>query len=156
MLELCYEKILLCSMRQFLKGLKTRYDLIVCAIMFMVFNCKVLNIHLHFYGGTDMTLVTGQFNDSYKPVMDGVVNVVRNYAYWLNLKYGKSYIITPAFPQYADNEEFSVKVLQHRIAQRSPYRLGIPQLDFFIRKRINLIPFDIVHAHCPFSSTDGP
>lgn len=100
-----------------------------------------------------MTLVTGQFNDSYKPVMDGVVNVVRNYAYWLNLKYGKSYIITPAFPQYADNEEFEVlRYFSTVLPKRSPYRLGIPQLDFFIRKRINLIPFDIVHAHCPFSS----
>jgi 1,2-diacylglycerol 3-alpha-glucosyltransferase len=100
-----------------------------------------------------MALITGQFNDSYKPVMDGVVNVVRNYAYWLNRKYGKSFVITPAFPQYIDDEEFEViRYFSTVLPRRSPYRLGIPQLDFYIRKKISRIPFDIVHAHCPFSS----
>ena len=29
----------------------------------------------------DKKLVVGQFNDSFVPVMDGVTNVVKNYAY---------------------------------------------------------------------------
>jgi 1,2-diacylglycerol 3-alpha-glucosyltransferase len=100
-----------------------------------------------------MVIINGQFNDSYVPVMDGVVNVVRNYAYWLNLKYGRSYVITPAFPQYKDNEQFRVlRYLSTALPKRSPYRLGIPKLDFAFRKKIGSIPFSIVHAHCPFSS----
>jgi hypothetical protein len=33
-----------------------------------------------------MELIIGQFNDSYEPVMDGVANVTKNYAYWLDKK----------------------------------------------------------------------
>lgn len=100
-----------------------------------------------------MKLVVGQFNDSFQPVMDGVANVTKNYAYWLNKKHGKSYVITPSFPDYRDNEEFQVfRYFSVPVPTRPPYRLGIPQLDFTIKKNILDIPFDIIHAHSPFSS----
>ena len=31
-----------------------------------------------------MKLIIGQFNDSYLPITDGVVNTIKNYTYWLN------------------------------------------------------------------------
>ena len=100
-----------------------------------------------------MKLIVGQFNDSFQPVMDGVANVTKNYAYWLNKKHGKSYVITPSFPDYHDNEEFQVfRYFSVPVPTRPPYRFGIPQLDFSIKKNIIDIPFDIVHAHSPFSS----
>jgi Glycosyltransferase len=100
-----------------------------------------------------MKLTTGQFNDSFQPVMDGVANVTKNYAYWLNRKYGKSYVITPAYPQYIDTEEFEVlRYPSIAITKRPPYRLGMPSLNLTLMKYLNNIPFDIVHAHCPFTS----
>ncbi len=100
-----------------------------------------------------MELVIGQFNDSFQPVMDGVANVTRNYAYWLNNKYAQAYVITPRVPGYTDVEEFEVlRYFSLPLILRSPYRLGIPQLDRTIKRQIRNIPFNIVHAHSPFSS----
>lgn len=98
-------------------------------------------------------LITGQFNDAFTPVMDGVTNVVKNYAYWLDKKYGESYVATPAYPGYIDREEFPVlRYYSIPIKKREPYRFGLELLDLNFRKTIKTIPFDIVHAHCPFTS----
>lgn len=100
-----------------------------------------------------MKIVTGQFNDSYLPIMDGVANVAKNYAYWLNKKSVDSYVITPSFPNYIDDESFEViRYFSMPIPQRPPYRLGITEFDLPFKRKINEIPFDIVHAHCPFTS----
>lgn len=98
-------------------------------------------------------LVTGQFNDAFTPVMDGVTNVVKNYAYWLDKKYGESYVATPAYPGYVDREEFPVlRYYSIPIKKREPYRFGLELLDINFRSTLKTIPFDIVHAHCPFTS----
>ena len=98
-------------------------------------------------------LITGQFNDAFTPVMDGVTNVVKNYAYWLDMKYGDSYVATPAYPGYVDREEFPVlRYYSIPIKKREPYRFGLELLDINFRSTIKTIPFDIVHAHCPFTS----
>lgn len=98
-------------------------------------------------------LITGQFNDSFIPVMDGVTNVVKNYAYWLDKKYGESYVATPAYPGYVDREEFPVlRYYSIPLKMRKPYRIGLDLLDINFRTTIKNIPFDIVHAHCPFTS----
>lgn len=101
----------------------------------------------------DKKLVVGQFNDSFVPVMDGVTNVVKNYAYWLDKKYGECYVATPAYPGYGDREDFPVlRYYSIPLKQREPYRIGLDLLDINFRSAINSIPFDIVHAHCPFTS----
>lgn len=98
-------------------------------------------------------LISGQFNDSFTPVMDGVTNVVKNYAYWLDKKYGESFVATPAFPGYVDREEFPVlRYYSIPLKKREPYRIGLELLDINFRSQIKNIPFDIVHAHCPFTS----
>jgi len=98
-------------------------------------------------------LITGQFNDSFIPVMDGVTNVVKNYAYWLDKKYGESYVATPAYPGYVDREEFPVlRYYSIPLKMREPYRIGLDLLDINFRTTIKNIPFDIVPAHCPFTS----
>lgn len=100
-----------------------------------------------------MAFITGQFNDSFPPVMDGVANVAKNYAYWLNKKHGKSYVVTPSFPGYTDVEEFAVlRYFSVPLPPRPPYRLGLYQLDFALRRQIQQIPFDIIHAHSPFGA----
>lgn len=98
-------------------------------------------------------LIIGQFNDAFTPVMDGVTNVVKNYAYWLDKKYGECYVVTPAYPGYVDREEFPVlRYYSIPIKKREPYRFGLELLDINFRSTIKNIPFDIVHAHCPFTS----
>ena len=100
-----------------------------------------------------MNLITGQFNDSFPPVMDGVANVTKNYAYWLNRKYGKSYVVTPSFPNYQDDEEFEViRYVSAPFPLRPPFRAGLPRLDRHLGPTLDAIPFDLVHAHCPFSA----
>ena len=100
-----------------------------------------------------MGLITGQFNEAFTPIMDGVTNVVRNYAYWLNKKYGVSYVITPHFPKYTDREEYEViRYHSFSVPRRPPYRTGVPAFDIQFMRRIRNIPFDIVHAHSPFSA----
>ncbi len=98
-------------------------------------------------------MITGQFNDSFPPIMDGVANVVKNYAYWLNKKHGKSFVITPSFPDHEDNEEFTVyRYLSVPLVFKRPYRLGLPLFSATVRRKLNNIEFDILHTHSPFSS----
>jgi len=100
-----------------------------------------------------MEIVIGQFNDSYIPVVDGVANVVRNYAYYLNKKYAKTYVVTPKYPKFIDRDEFEViRYFSLPFLLRPPYRFGIPFVDIDFMRRVNSIPFSIIHAHCPFSS----
>lgn len=95
----------------------------------------------------------GQFNDSYPPIMDGVANTVKNYGLWLNRKYGQSYIVTPSYPQYKDDDEFDIiRYKSIGLIGRPPYRLGLPHLDRDLKNTLQSIDFDIVHAHSPFSS----
>jgi len=101
----------------------------------------------------DGKLIFGQFNDSFKPVMDGVANVVRNYAYWLDRDYSECYVITPAYPGYVDREPFPVlRYYSLPLKWREPYRFGLEMLDLNFKTNIRNIPFDLVHSHGPFSS----
>ena len=99
------------------------------------------------------SLVTGQFNDSFIPIADGVAVVVRNYCHWLNLTLGPSYAITPRFPGFVDSFEFPVlRYLSVPMPVRPPYRCGLPIVDPSFLSHVSSIPFGLVHAHCPFTS----
>jgi glycosyltransferase involved in cell wall biosynthesis len=59
----------------------------------------------------------------------------------------------PHIPKHTDKEDFEViRYTSISVPKRAPYRVGVPVLDAQILRRIKDIPFDIVHAHCPFSS----
>ncbi len=101
-----------------------------------------------------MKLTIGQFNESFPPIIDGVANVVKNYAYWLNKKHGSCCVITPKHPQ-ADDDMFDFNV--HRFSSikvpiRKEYRVGVPQMSTSFWMALKKIPFDIVHAHSPFGT----
>ncbi|MBN2852710.1 MAG: glycosyltransferase [Clostridia bacterium] len=98
-------------------------------------------------------MITGQFNDSFPPIMDGVANVVKNYAFWLNRKYGQSYVVTPFVPNHEDFEDFKVyRYNSLPLPFRKPYRWGLPKLSVKVRNDLENIKFDIIHTHSPFSS----
>ncbi|MHB8963573.1 MAG: glycosyltransferase [Saccharofermentanales bacterium] len=102
-------------------------------------------------------MISGQFNDSFQPITDGVAAVTRNYALGLGRLTGTeggSYVITPSFPGFTDPDE-SYTILRYRsipMVNRPPYRIGLPKLDLPFMRKLDAIPFDIVHAQCPFSA----
>lgn len=98
-------------------------------------------------------LIIGQFNDSFPPMMDGVANVAINYCRILNECYGSCYMITPRYPATIEKYPFEVLSFQSYPAPfRNEYRWGFGQMDSVFRKQLAAVPFDIVHAHSPFST----
>ena len=95
----------------------------------------------------------GLFNDCFPPIMDGVSLTTQNYAYWLNKKTGNVCVVTPKSPNVRDQEEYPIyRYSSIPIPMRKPYRLGFPRIDWPFHEKINRLSFELVHAHCPFSS----
>lgn len=95
----------------------------------------------------------GLFNDSFPPIMDGVALAVKNYADWLYQAGYPVCVVTPNVPNYTDREPYPVyRYTSVPIPVRRPYRLGLPDLDISIHERYRKQRFELVHAHCPFSS----
>ncbi|MCD8183721.1 MAG: glycosyltransferase [Bacteroides sp.] len=95
----------------------------------------------------------GLFNDCFPPIMDGVSVTTSNYAYWLDQKRGDVRVVTPQAPAATDNNNYPVyRYLSLPIPMRKPYRLGFPCIDWPFHKQTSKVPFELVHAHCPFSS----
>lgn len=85
--------------------------------------------------------------------MDGVALTARNYAYWLHQKGQEVCVVTPNAPNAPAEEGFPVyRYTSLPIPMRPPYRFGLPYIDFQFRHKISKIPFELVHAHCPFTS----
>ncbi len=96
-------------------------------------------------------IITGQFNDSLPPIMDGVAVAAHNYAFWLNKNHSPSFTVGPEVPGQASDER-ALRYRSLRSAIADPYRLGFPRVDRSFNKTIESIPFDLIHAHCPFVS----
>lgn len=99
-------------------------------------------------------LTIGQFNDSFPPVVDGVANTVINYADYFNQKEKECYAVVPYYPN-ASNEAYGFPVLTFPsipVPLRSNYRFFNQSLAFGLKRKLNDIDFDIVHAHSPFTA----
>lgn len=95
----------------------------------------------------------GLFNDCFPPIMDGVSLTTQNYAYWLQKKAGNICVVTPSSPDARDEGAYPVyRYSSIPIPMRKPYRLGFPRIDWPFHEKINKLSFELVHAHCPFSS----
>jgi len=100
-----------------------------------------------------MEISTGQFNDSYFPVIDGVGMTTHNYAYWLNKKYGKTVVVAPKVKGFKDFTDYKVYRFKSVILPgMNPYRVGLPLIDFSFKKSLKKNKVDLIHAHCPFIS----
>ena len=100
-----------------------------------------------------MGLHIGQFNDSFKPMMDGVGVCMENYAHWIQQNHGTATVVAPEFPGYTDNSPFEV-LRYHAVAlpKMKPFRAGLPWIDPSFMQEFRGTDFDLVHAHCPFVS----
>src|SRR5664280_1230057 len=94
-----------------------------------------------------------EFNDSYPPQIDGVAQTVRNYALWLNRKHAECCVVTPHFSKAHDSKEFPVlRFSSVPTFFAKDYNLGLPDIAFKTFHRLETMPLDLVHSHCPFAS----
>ncbi len=100
----------------------------------------------------------GIFNDNFPPILDGVGLTAQNYAYWLHEKGYDVRVITP----YAPNADEVIKAASYKINRyisipipfRHPYRYGLPYIDLPFLRNWNKMRFELVHAHCPFTTAN--
>ena len=95
-------------------------------------------------------------NDSFPPVIDGVVNVVMNYADYLIRDHEAGVIVgTPRYPE-ADYSVYPYPVVPYRSFDTagitSGYRTGNPFQEKAVSELAAFAP-DLIHAHCPASAT---
>ncbi len=95
-------------------------------------------------------------NDSFPPAIDGVVNVVMNYADHLGRDHGAQVAVgTPQYPG-ADYNQYPYRVIPYpsldTTALMSGYRAGLPFSGKAVEELAAFAP-DIIHTHCPVAST---
>lgn len=100
----------------------------------------------------------GIFNDNFPPILDGVGLTAQNYAYWLHEKGYDVRVITP----YAPDAEEVINAASYPINRyvsipipfRHPYRYGMPYIDLPFMRNWRKMEFELVHAHCPFTTAN--
>ncbi len=91
-------------------------------------------------------------NDSFPPVIDGVANVVVNYADCLSGGLANPFVVAPDYPGANDNYPYPViRYKSFNTEKLVGYRTGNP-LNAGLLKRITAYDTDIIHTHCPFVS----
>ena len=95
-------------------------------------------------------------NESFPPVLDGVANVLINYANYLQKDYGSKVIVgTPRYPN-ADYSCYDYPVIAYKsfdtTAQANGYRTGNPFDEKDVSALAAFAP-DIIHSHGPATAT---
>jgi len=93
-----------------------------------------------------------QFSDSFLPIMDGVGNVVYQYALNLAQKGHESYVVAPQTDTgYRGGFPFEiVDYIGVPLPRMKSYRVGMPALDPHCQNRLGAIRADVAHVHSPF------
>lgn len=92
-------------------------------------------------------------NDSFPPAIDGVANATINYARFINQNHGKAIVATPKYPGVKDHYDFDVlRYPSINTTKLVGYRAGVP-LNLNFLSKFNDYNIDIIHSHCPVSST---
>ncbi len=93
-------------------------------------------------------------NDSFPPAIDGVANAVTNYAKIIAGHYGNPTVVTPWYPD-ADDSVYDFPVIRYPSVDMTKlvgYRAGMP-FSPEIAAKLEQSHFDIIHSHCPITST---
>ena len=91
-------------------------------------------------------------NDSFPPMLDGVANVMKNYADIITRRYGTATVVTPAYPNV--NDDYPYEVVRYASVDTTKlvgYRTGYP-FDAKVLERLSGVQMDLMHVHCPFIS----
>lgn len=99
----------------------------------------------------DKKLHIGLFCDSFYPMVDGVIQVVDNYARELGKFCDVTVFVPKARKKYTG--EFPYKVVRSKIMKVFflDYDLSLPRLDKKFMRQLNNSNLDIVHIHSPFT-----
>lgn len=92
-------------------------------------------------------------NESFAPQFDGVAVCVQNYARVIHKTYGTPYVIVPN-DKKRDIASFPYEIIQYPASKpviAEQYKIGLP-ITHKLNKKLNEIPIDLVHSHCPFIS----
>ena len=98
------------------------------------------------------TIRSAQFLDTYYPIVDGVVQVVNNYAKLMN-ETGYSCVVCPKpLKKSFDDSVFSYDVFRTNSIKLpiAEYSLPAPKLDTRLKKFLDSKDLDLVHVHSPF------
>ena len=91
-------------------------------------------------------------NDSFPPTIDGVANVVLNYAKELIAAGTQCTVVTPDYPGVTDSYDFPVvRFPSLDTVSLIGYRLGDP-LNPDLVLDLAEKDYDLIHTHCPFAS----
>ena len=93
-----------------------------------------------------------QFSDSFLPIVDGVGNVVFQYARNMGEKGHEVYVVAPqADTGYRGQYPFElVDYISVPLLRLKSYKVGTPLLDVHCTNRLSHIHAQIVHVHSPF------
>ena len=97
-------------------------------------------------------LSIGLFNDSFFPLMDGVLMVVDNYARRMS-KENDVTVFVPREGKKFDDSAFPYKVVRCLCVKLplTDYYLPLPWIDFKFSREIRKANLDVVHLHSPFA-----
>lgn len=96
----------------------------------------------------------GQFTDTFLPVVDGVGRVAVAYAETLSQMGHQVTVSAPMYDTgFRGGYPFElVDFTGFKVPTSPQYKTGSPVLDSHYRARMDMVPFDIVHAHSPFAA----
>lgn len=96
----------------------------------------------------------GQFTDTFLPIADGVGRVVHAYALGLSNLSHEVTVVTPLYDTgFRGQLPFEiVDYLSMPVPTAPQYKFGPPSSDRHYRKRIEMVSFDVMHSHGPFSA----
>ena len=95
-----------------------------------------------------------EFSDTFYPIMDGVGNVVFQYATHLGWKGHECYVVAPE-TDTGWRGAWPFELVDYRgmrLPKLKSYEAGLPRMDLHYARRMEMIQADIVHAHSPFLS----
>ena len=95
---------------------------------------------------------SAQFIDTYFPIVDGVVQVVHNYASIMN-RDAYTCVVTPKTLKDFDDSSLSYDVLRTAALKLkvAEYALPVPKLDRVLKEKLREKRIDIFHTHSPFT-----
>lgn len=96
-------------------------------------------------------MIIGEFSDVFPPELDGVGAVVRAYAEELTRAGDECYYIAP---YGVPAQPLACRTLLYRSVKvpREAYSFGLPAADPAFRRALDAIPFQLAHAHSPFTA----
>ncbi len=97
-------------------------------------------------------MIIGQFCDTFPPNLDGVGRVALAYCEELKKLGHAVYYVAPNHPHAESTDSLNTILSASLKIPTELHRIGVPWISHKYNKQLKAIPFDIVHAHSPFSA----